>query len=527
MPRIPDAGYILLCIQTDNNLASAKVLSPFFNRFKNWILLFLPLLFILMKQLATAFLLLFSASAMAQTAVNGYEIKVTLKPFKNQYVYLGHYYGKQLPIVDSVKLDANSTAVFKGPKKLSGGIYLIGFPDRQNRFEFLVGKEQRFSITTDTAEIGKINFTGSPENVSFKAYQDVMGQFGRTLDGLYKKRAGSAPADSIRLTAQIDSISKQVTAYRLNVMSKEPNGMLSTLLKAMREPEVPKNPEAQKKDSLYAYRYFKTHYWDGVNFWDDRLARTPFFESRIDKYYEQLVYPNPDSVIKELDWMLGYASASEEMQKFLLLKFVNRYLNMKYMWEDAVFVHLFEKYFSQKNYSWLNEKGKKMITDRAYSLMANIMGSPAAEIELPDSTGKNVKLYGIESPYTLVVIYDPTCGHCKETLPKIDTMYNQKWKGYGLKIFAMAKQTEGVKKDDWFNFIRQFGLKGWTHVFYSKEAEQARVSANIPSYAQLYDVQSFPTLYLLDKDKRIIAKKVTDQQVDEILAQRVKSNKSQ
>ena len=478
-----------------------------------------------MKQLATVLFLLFSASLLAQKpSPSGYEIKVTLKPFKNQYVYLGHYYGKQLPIIDSVKLNEKSEAVFKGPKKLGGGIYLIGFPDRANRFEFLLGNEQKFAITGDTADLRNIAFTGSTENTSFKAYQEFMTTNGKALEDLHKKRAGSSVADSLRVSAQIDSITKKVAAYRVNIMAKEPNGLLTALLKAMREPEVPKNPEAQKKDSLFAYRYFKSHYWDGVNFWDDRLARTPFFEGRLDKYFEQLVYPNADSVIKELDWMLGYASASEEMQRFLLLKFVNRYLNMKYMWEDAVFVHLFEKYFSQKNYAWLNDKGRKMITDRAYSLMANIMGSPAAEIELPDSTGKKMNLYGLESPFTLVAIYDPTCGHCKETLPRIDSFYQAKWKSYGVKVFAMAKQTEGVKYQDWLDFMRKFGMKGWVHVFYSKEAEQARVSANVPSYAQLYDVQSFPTLYLLDKDKRIIAKKVTEKQVDEILAQRLKSN---
>lgn len=175
----------------------------------------------------------------------------------------------------------------------------------------------------------------------------------------------------------------------------------------------------------------------------------------------------------------------------------------------------------------MTDKGKKMITDRAYSLMANIMGSPAAEIELPDSTGKKINLYGIDAPYTVVAIYDPTCGHCKEVLPKMDTIYQEKWKAMGVKIFALAKQTEGVKYSDWTDFIRKYGFNGWVHVWYSKEAEQARVSANVPSYSQLYDVQSFPTLYLLDKDKRIIAKKVTDKQVDEILAQRIKSNKSQ
>lgn len=78
-------------------------------------------------------------------------------------------------------------------------------------------------------------------------------------------------------------------------------------------------------------------------------------------------------MIKEIDRMLSYASINEEMNRFLLVKFINRYLNQKYMWEDAVFVHLFEKYFSQKTYPWLNEAGKKTITERAYSLMANIL----------------------------------------------------------------------------------------------------------------------------------------------------------
>ncbi len=476
-----------------------------------------------MKKLLAAFSLLLSAALCAQKPAEGYQLKVTLKPFKNQYIYLGHYYGKTLPILDSAILDANSTATFKGAKKLGGGIYLIGFPDRANRFEFLIGKEQNFSIVADTAHLDKVTFIGSAENSSFKAYQEFMGKNGRTLDGLYKQRGGASLSDSLALNKRIDSVAKKIAAYRTQVMDKEPGGLLTTLLKAMREPDVPAASDAAKKDTLFAYRYFKKHYWDGVNFWDDRLARTPFFEGRVDKYFDQLVYPNPDSVIKEMDWMLGYASASDEMQKFLLLKFVNRYLNMKYMWEDAVFVHLFEKYFAQKNYDWLTDKGRKMITDRAYSLMANIMGSPASEIELPDSTGKTANLYGLDAPYTLVVIYDPTCGHCKETLPKIDSFYRAKWKSEGMKIYAMAKQTEGVRKDDWFAFLHERGLKGWTHVYYSKEAEQARVSANVPSYSQLYDVQSFPTLYLLDKDKRIIAKKVTDKQIDEILDQRLKA----
>ena len=90
-------------------------------------------------------------------------------------------------------------------------------------------------------------------------------------------------------------------------------------------------------------------------------------------------------------------------------------------------------------------------------------------------------------------------------------------------MFALAKETDG-KRSDWYEFMNKSGMKGWVNVYYSKEAEKARLAANTPSYSQLYDVQSFPTLYLLDKDKRIIAKKITEKQVDEILAYKEKTN---
>lgn len=219
---------------------------------------------------------------------------------------------------------------------------------------------------------------------------------------------------------------------------------------------------------------------------------------------------------------MGFASINEEMQKFLLLKFINRYLTQKDMWEDAVFVHLFERYFSQKEYSWLTPQVKKTITDRAYSLMANITGNPAANIELKDLNDKQTSLYEVQSPFVLVTIWDPTCSHCKEMLPKLDSAYQAKWKTLGVKMFGMAKETDG-NKDTWTSFIKQHKLSDWTHVYYSKEDEKKRVEAGIPGYSQLYDVQSFPTVYLLDKDKRIIAKKVSLEQVSEILDYKLKN----
>lgn len=475
-----------------------------------------------MKRILPILSLLLAFSAVGQT---GYEIKVTFKPFKKQYIYLGHYFGKTYPIIDSALLNDKSEAVFKGAKPLQGGIYLIGYPNKAGFFEILVDRQQTFSVSADTATIAKgAKFVNSPDNNLFVSYQQYMGAKGKDINALQQQlKTTATKADSTRLTGELIKIDNTVKAFREDLIAKNPGTILTALLMCMREPELTgsmKNP-VTKEDSLLAYNYFKGHYWDGVSFWDGRLAYTPFFEDKLDKYFSQLVLPQPDSIIKEIDWMLSYASINDEMNRFLLIKFVNRYLNQKYMWEDAIFVHLFEKYFANKNYSWLNEAGRKTITNRAYSLMANIMGTPASDIELPDSTGTITSLYAIPADYTIVAFWDPTCGHCKEVLPKLDSFYAAKWKAVGLKLFAVAKETDGGKKD-WLAFINEQHLQSWTHVYYSKADDKARIDAGVPGYSQLYDVQSFPTLYLLDKDKRIVAKKLTYQQIDEVLQLKLK-----
>lgn len=459
---------------------------------------------------------------------SGYEIKVTFKPFKNEYIYLGHYSGKQYPVVDSVKLNDKSEAVFKGARELGGGIYIIVTPAKDRFVEVLVDKKQHFSVVADSADLNNRKITNSPDNDLFNAYQKYMSVKGRLLDSSNRAlKASPSPKDSITLTELIKKTSSEVSDYRRQFITKYPDTFLSTLMYLMEEPKIP--PAEQhpggKYDSTFAYRYFKDHYWDGINFWDDRVTRTPasLFDERIDKYYNTLVYQHPDSVNKELDWMLGYASASKEMTRYLLVKFINRYFNMKYMWEDAVFVHLFQKYFAQKEYDWLTPQGKKTITDRAYSLMANIMGNPAEEIALPDSSGKIKRLYADTSRFTIVCFWDPTCGHCRETVPILDSMYQNKWKREGVRIYAVGKETEGSKKD-WLEFLRKHRLMGWTNVYYSKQEEKTRVDAGIPGYSQLYDAQVVPAVFLLDRDKRIIAKKLTWKQTDEILDIKMKTN---
>ena len=76
------------------------------------------------------------------------------------------------------------------------------------------------------------------------------------------------------------------------------------------------------------------------SFTDDRLIRTPIFEPKLDHYYKDLVSPESDSIDREIDHMLLFSRTNKEMFKFLLIYFVQKYINPEYMGQDAVFIHL-------------------------------------------------------------------------------------------------------------------------------------------------------------------------------------------
>jgi hypothetical protein len=99
-------------------------------------------------------------------------------------------------------------------------------------------------------------------------------------------------------------------------------------------------------------------------------------------------------------------------------------------------------------------------------------------------------------------------------VPKVDSIFKAKWEKQGVQVYGV--KTEG-SKTDWLKFIADHKLNGWKHVYQLTTKEEEDVREGRPSYKQLYDVYQTPLLYLLDKDKRIIAKKLTYLQIDEVI----------
>jgi thiol-disulfide isomerase/thioredoxin len=463
---------------------------------------------------------LFTAFISIPAFTQGYKITLTAPGYKAGVTYLTYYMGSNFNIADSAAISNNGTAVFKGPANLPPGIYAIFFPGKQLRTEFLIGTEQVISVTADTSDlVNKTIVTGSKENILYNQYQKVAAAKGRLIQ---KERmayiAAATKEDSAIHEKKYTGYTKELNEYREGIIKNQPNSMMAALLKAMKEPAYPAKLPVTKQDSIDNYNEYKKHYWDGISFMDDRIIRTPFFLKKLERYYQEVISPDPDTIIKDIDYKLLLARTAPEMYKFLLNWVTDEFINPRYMGQDAVFVHLFEKYHSKGLSSWLNEKQMEAISRRAYMLMANLIGEKAADLEMLNTEDKPTSLYSLDADFTVVCFWDPNCGHCKEEVPRLDSIYRASWKNHNVKIFAvLTPDSKQNVKPEWLTFIKDHNLGDWTHVYKSKEMEDADYAAQRPSFRQLYDIILTPTIYLLDKEKRIIGKKLTLLQLNDLL----------
>jgi len=448
----------------------------------------------------------------------GYQIQIKLKPFQNTKIYLGSNYGNAKVFADSCVVNNQSEGMFAGDKKLTPGIYFIVSPKMSILFDFLVDDKQQFKITADTLDLKKVVITGSKENELFQSYSKTINDLFIQLNSIEQNYKSAITAkDSTNFKEAYLNKDKEIKQSRKLFIADHPNSMMSFLLNTMEVPDVPNIPIINgKADSLYPYRFVKNHYWDHVVFNDNRLLRTPFFEKKLDDYFKNYVSKEPDSIIEEVQYMLTVAKTGKEIYPFLLFKFTNKYISPEFMGQDKVFLHIYENYFAKGDTLLLNDASKKSLRDRAYSLMANQLGLPAPLLNLNDINEKPFSLHNIVAPYIFIAFWDPTCGHCKVEIPKLDSIYKASWKSLNVKVVSVNINTKELVA--WKNFIKEHQLQEWYNGYQTEADYNREIMEKKPTtIRQLYDVYKTPTFYLIDKDKKIIAKNLTIEQFNDFL----------
>ncbi|MBI5540705.1 MAG: redoxin domain-containing protein [Bacteroidia bacterium] len=452
----------------------------------------------------------------------GYKIKIKVRGLsENDTLLLAHRFAENLYPDDTVLVDKNGCGTFYKKEKLDGGIYVIVIPSLKKRyFEFLMDKSTQFSIETDTTDfIANIKSTGSDENKIFFDWQ-------RSMAGLEKKMKVASEKikefsdkkmqDSLKVWQEKGTaIDNDRKAFWEKIKKDNPASLLAKVLNVLTPVDIPKPnfPENAKKDSLvrlFQYVYNKDHYWDNVDFSDERLLRTPFIESKMKDFFKNIVLTVPDSLTKESIKVCELARKNKFFFQYAVVYTTNYFETSQIMGMDRVFVNLAEKYYLAKQCWWADSTLLVKMGEKVAKTKPNMLGELAPDLKMEGPDSKMHQLRFVKADYTILIFWEPSCGHCKKEVPKLYEYYKTV-RDKGVEVFAVYTQNE---EGEWKKFIEEHGLD-WINV-YDKY--------HFTNFRNLYDIYSTPVVYILDKNKKIIAKRIGVEQIEKFLEFQKKNN---
>ena len=454
-----------------------------------------------------------------------YSIDVTIEGLSNDTVYLAHYYGNKLYYADTTITDPNGRVIFEGRNHEQSGKYAIVIPGPKY-FEFLAVEEDIVLKTTKDNPVSDVQVIKSEENRLFYNY----------LGFLQKRRVLAAPHEAVMTdsTASESAIKQargilngfggEVATEQKRILAEHPDMLFAKYLNMILEPKIPEAPEEIMNKQDLQYRWYRNHYWDRVDFSDPRLVKDGSFHQILDRFWTRVLPQIPDTLVIEAKRLIARTKGNAEMFKYITHYITFASESSQVMCMDKVFVEMVDTYYSPDQAVWLQPEQLKKVQDRADELRDSMCGNAIPNIVLPDLDQQQwVSLYDVDAKYTVVIIWESTCGHCKKELPKYKELY-EKWKPKGLEIFAIGNDFD---PEPWQVYVKEKEYTSWINVsdnplINAQDSAMKLIQGQITNIKSLnfrktFDVFATPKVFLLDQDKHILAKQIGADQLEEIL----------
>jgi len=438
---------------------------------------------------------------------NGYEIDLTIKDLHDSTIFMAYHLGDKQYIKDTIRLDRNGHAIANGREVLPQGIYMIVLPGKKY-FEFLISTDQYFSISCLFSDyFNTLKFTGSDENSAFLEYQKKWMAMQYRASLISKRiQNNKMNNDSLKVLVSVQKLQEENMKSYLKSVIKQNNGnLLAILVKALLPTDVPEfsvpigyaKPDSVKW--ILSYNYNKNHFFDNVDLTDERLLRTPVLYGRLNTFFTTVVIQSPDSINKEIDKLIAKCKDNYKVYQFVAVYLFNHFRESEIMGHDAVMVKLADDIYLSGKADWVTKEFKDDLRKQIDLIRPNLIGKKAQNIVMDSFKGTFVSLYDVEKQFTVLYFWEPDCSHCKEATPKLK-MYYDKPKDFSLEVFAVCTTSDKVKWTKYIEDNKLTWINGW---------DPQRTS----HFDFYYNVQSTPTVYILDKNKKIIAKKLSVEEI--------------
>jgi len=469
-------------------------------------------------------ILLFSLTSLW---AQGYRIEVELKGLSNDTIILGEYFTSRMIPMDTTVVDQNGRGVFQGTEARVGGLYLV-YMDPGHYFDLVLGDDQEFYVGADTSDLlGSVTFRGSEDNRIFLEYKDFLQGKRRELELLSFGMDSKATAvDSAAIALKQKHINREMEEYMDQIEAEHSSLFVSDFIGATREPFPPEallRGERRFDDSI-RYFYYREHYFNRFDPFNIRLLHTPLYEGKIKNYINRAVSQHPDSLMVAVDYLLEGSKQYDELYRYMLITLFNHFAESKFIGMDGVYFHIAEKYYIP-DASWSSPEFLAKLQANLDSNKPTLIGKTAPNLimrQIPDEhfgmaaqdtaikkdphIGQDFFIHDIDARFMLLYFWEADCGHCQKTTPALHEIYSR-MQDKGVEVISVHAINSIEGKEKWVDFVNEHHLLGWINCWspYSNE------------FRKVYNLQSYPQLFVLDREKKIIAKRVTPEQAEKII----------
>ena len=426
------------------------------------------------------------------------------------WAYLVGIYGDQRFKLDSAQMDEKGDLHFQREEPYPQGVVYVLLANSAS-FPLIVDVDQTMKVNTVINElIGQIKVEGNLENELLYGITHQEDVYNRQIEPLNSQVEAMDPSDPAypALAARRDSLVRARTEVTDNVLAKYPDAFVTKFKNAGKNPDIPDvmGPDGQPDLNVKLVRYRRA-FWDGVDFSDERLLRTPVIYNKLNRYMTELTIQDADSIIQSADALINRVKEDKPYFKF----FVN-WIGLKYepgkvnlMDAEAVYVHLVQNYITRDLAFWADSMQIYGLQKRASEMAASCVGLKAPDVICTDPSGQKRSIYDMKEPYIVVYMFNPNCDHCIAETPQLLNLFNQ-WKreGKGFGVYAIALDTD---PEEWQGFIKKFNTSAFVNVF---------DPTNASIYAKYY-VDNTPEIYVLNPDRIIIGKNLHPEQIPIII----------
>lgn len=452
-------------------------------------------------------LLFLSQLALAQ----GYEIEVELPLAANKEVQLTYHYLDKIYSRDTILLDNNGIGVFEGDSLLPQGLYKI-LIDQNHHFDFILGADQQFHLYNNSYEARNLKIEGSDEAKAFVDYLVFLDKLRAEGQQLNEALKTASPDEQSAIREQMQQLDARMKGWWQKVGEELPGSFLYKFLIANEVPKLDISTlpvSVQNNDSLLLlarFNYQRQHYWDNFDYTDERMLYTPFFKPKLETWFNKVLYPEYDSVKPYVYRFLDEVESNPRIFQFATSLFLNESINSNVVGMDALFVDLANDYYFSGKAFWASDESMEKIRENVLFHKNNLIGETAPDLMLENYDGEFVGLHQIDAEITIVLIFEPNCGHCKVFVPKFHDEVYEQFKDKGLEVYAIYSMDN---REEWTEFLMKHNLFDWINVWDKDHTSRFKI---------LYDARVTPGVYVLDQNKKIISKRLDVDQLKALLS---------